>query len=102
MSNETNPNTPPRSQPGTPPDPHSAGRQTNAPAAHDHESAPDHAAVSGRTGLVGLAIVLIAAALLAGFGILKRIHNDKVLADTTNETAAPTVIVQTAQVRRAD
>lgn len=60
--------------------------------AHDHESAPDHAASSGRGALVGVAIVLIVAAVLAGSGILRRMHNDKVLADTTNDLAAPSVI----------
>ena len=63
------------------------------PGTHDHETAPDHAAVSPRRTLVVVAIVLLlAAAALAGFGILKRIHNDKVLADTTTELAAPSVI----------
>lgn len=62
------------------------------PGTHDHETAPDHAAVSPRRTLVVVAIVLLAAAALAGFGILTRIHNDKVLASTTTDLAAPSVI----------
>ncbi len=74
-------------------DPQAKEPAENARAVHDHESAPDHEAISGRWGITGLIIVLIAAAVLAGLGIIKRLHNDKVLADTTNEMAAPTVIV---------
>ena len=62
------------------------------PGTHDHETAPDHAAVSPRRTLIVVAIVLLAAAALAGFGILTRIHNDKVLANTTTDLAAPSVI----------
>ena len=62
------------------------------PGTHDHETAPDHAAVSPRRTLIVVAIVLLAAAALAGFGILTRIHNDKVLANTTTGLAAPSVI----------
>jgi RND family efflux transporter MFP subunit len=99
MTNESNPNQqprpnePPRPQSGSPSEPHSPGRQQGAQPTHDHETAPEHDAVSGRWGVVGLVIVLIAAAALAGFGILKRIHNEKVLASTTNDLAAPSVIV---------
>jgi RND family efflux transporter MFP subunit len=98
MSNDSNSNPQPRTQHGSSADPQPAGGHKGAPAAHDHESAPEHEAISGRSGLVGLALILIAAALLAGFGILKRVHNEKVLASTTRETAAPTVIVQTSKV----
>lgn len=83
MTDETNTTQPP----------HSNGGPARNPD-HDHESAPDHAAVSGHWGAIFLVIVLIAAAVLAGLGIVKRIHNDKVLADTTKELAAPTVIVE--------
>jgi RND family efflux transporter MFP subunit len=63
-----------------------------APAAHDHESAPDHPAVSGRGAVVGVSIVLVAIVVLAVYGIWKRHHNDEVLADTTQQLAAPSVI----------
>jgi len=64
----------------------------NQQGSHDHETAPEHAAISGRGALVAVAVVVIVAAVLAGSGIMRRIHNDKVLADTTNELAAPSVI----------
>src|ERR1700686_3417178 len=63
-----------------------------AQPAHDHESAPDHPAVSGRGAVVGVIIVLIVIVGLAVYGILKRHHNDEVLADTTQQLAAPSVI----------
>lgn len=60
--------------------------------AHGHESAPDHAAVSGKGALIGVIILLIAIVSLAVHGIWKRHHNDEVLADTTQQLAAPSVI----------
>jgi RND family efflux transporter MFP subunit len=84
MTNESNPNATDAAKPGP---------QQVKPTTHDHETAPDHTAVSSRGAAVGVAIVLIVAVALAGFGILKRIRNDKVLADTTNEMAAPSVFV---------
>ena len=65
----------------------------NQPAANEHETAPEQKPLSPRKALVGVALILIVLACLAGFGILHRISADKVLADTTRELAAPTVIV---------
>jgi len=61
-------------------------------AAHNHESAPEQAAVSSRFAVIGVVVVLLLAGLLAGFGIFDRMHNDRVLAETTTQLAAPTVI----------
>ena len=61
-------------------------------AARDHENAPEQATVSPRLALIGVIVVVVAAAVLAGLGILSRVHNDKVLAETTTALAAPTVI----------
>jgi RND family efflux transporter MFP subunit len=72
MSNETNPN-----------------QQLN----QEHESAPDQAAIPPRRALLGVALFLLVAAALAGYGILRRNHAKTVLAETTRELAAPTVIV---------
>jgi RND family efflux transporter MFP subunit len=72
MSNESNPN----QQPG-----------------HQHESAPEQAAISPRKALAGAAVVVLVAGVLAGYGILRRTHADAVLAERTSELAAPTVIV---------
>jgi len=61
-------------------------------AAHNHESAPEQEPVSSRFAVIGIVIVLVVTGLLAGFGIFDRMHNDKVLAETTTQLAAPTVI----------
>jgi RND family efflux transporter MFP subunit len=72
MTNESNPN----QQPG-----------------HHHESAPEQAAISPHKALVGIAVFVVIAAVLAGYGILRRIHSDHALVERTNSLAAPTVIV---------
>jgi RND family efflux transporter MFP subunit len=72
MTNEFNPN----QQPG-----------------YQHESAPVQAAISPRKALVGVAVVVIIACVLAGIGIWSRIRADRHLVETTNALAAPTVIV---------
>jgi RND family efflux transporter MFP subunit len=68
------------------------GSKPRPQAAHDHESAPEQKAVSSRSALIGIVIAVVALGLLAGFGIFDRMHNDKVLAETTTQLAAPTVI----------
>jgi len=72
MSNEPNPNQQP---------------------AYEIESAPEESALSPRKALVGVAVVVVVTAALAGYGILRRHQADKVLAERTTELAAPTVIV---------
>lgn len=75
MTNESKPN-PQKSQQG----------------AHDHENAPDQAEIAPHKAIFGLIVILIALAALAIFGILHRRQVDDVLAKTTTELAAPTVI----------
>jgi RND family efflux transporter MFP subunit len=58
-----------------------------------HDTAPDQKPISTGKALVGVALFLLVALLLAGFGILHRMSADKVLANTTTELAAPSVIV---------
>jgi RND family efflux transporter MFP subunit len=65
------------------------------PAASEHETAPEQQSLSPRKALIGVALILIVFAALAGYGILHRKNSDKVLADTTQQLAAPTVIVAT-------
>jgi len=72
MTNEMNPN----QQPG-----------------YEHETAPEQAAISPRKALVGVAVVVVVAGVLAGIGIWSRIRADRHLVETTNALAAPTVIV---------
>jgi RND family efflux transporter MFP subunit len=66
---------------------------SNHQPARNHETAPEQAAISPRKALVGVVIVVLVAAALAALGILHRKSADKTLAQTTNELAAPTVIV---------
>jgi RND family efflux transporter MFP subunit len=79
MTNQSNPNQQTASQP-------------SSHAAHGNEPPLNQKPISPRTALFGVALVLIAACVLAGYGILSRKHDDRVLADTTNQLAAPTVI----------
>jgi RND family efflux transporter MFP subunit len=80
MTNESNPNPQPASQ-----------------GAHEHESAPEQESISPRKAVVGVVVVLIALVVLAALGILSRMHSDKVLARTTTEMAAPSVIALAAK-----
>jgi len=65
----------------------------NQQPVYNVESATREAAVSPGKALAGVAVVVIIACLLAGYGIWSRIRSDKKLVETTNELAAPTVIV---------
>ena len=59
---------------------------------HDRGTAPEQKPISPRLALMGVAVVLVVAVVLAGFGILTRFHAEKALAARTTELAAPTVI----------
>ena len=63
------------------------------PPVQNHETAPEQEPISPRKALLGVALAVIVAVALAGFGILHRVHANRVLADTTRELAAPTVTV---------
>jgi RND family efflux transporter MFP subunit len=62
------------------------------PQAHEHETAPEQAAISPRVAILSIVVFVLLAGVLAGIGILSRMHNDRVLAQTTTQLAAPTVI----------
>ena len=64
----------------------------NPQPAHSRESAPEQKPISGRKALVGVALLLLVALLLAVFGILSRRSAATVLAERTQKLAAPTVI----------
>ncbi|MGD0546939.1 MAG: efflux RND transporter periplasmic adaptor subunit [Terracidiphilus sp.] len=68
------------------------------PPNQEHESAPEQAAFSTQWALVGVALVVIVTCALAGIGILRRSQARTVLAETTNELAAPTVIVAVPKI----
>ena len=53
--------------------------------------------ISARTAILGLAVLLIAAAVIAALGIIPRVRARKVLIADTNGLAAPDVIASTAQ-----
>ena len=59
---------------------------------HDTQHAPAQKPIATSFALTGLVVVLLIFAALAALGILSRIHHNNVLAKTTQETAAPTVI----------
>jgi len=67
--------------------------QQERPPAQEHENAPEQASISPRKALMGVVVVILIAGALAGFGILRRVSAARVLAETTHELAAPTVIV---------
>lgn len=72
---------------------------TNEPNSHQaeqhQETAPEQKPISPRLALAGVAVVLVVALLLGGFGILSRRSAATVLAEHTTEMAAPTVIATT-------
>jgi RND family efflux transporter MFP subunit len=76
MTNESKPNT-----------------QGAAHGGHD-EAAPEQERISGSKALAGVAIVLLVAAVLAGYGLWSRHQGDTVLAEHTTEMAAPSVFAE--------
>ena len=62
-------------------------------AANEHESAPEQKPIAPGLALVGVTVILVLLAVLAGVGIFSRVHADTKLAQATTELAAPTVIV---------
>ncbi|HEY2468472.1 MAG TPA: efflux RND transporter periplasmic adaptor subunit [Terracidiphilus sp.] len=75
---------------------HVAGKQIPHEG-HDTQHAPATKPIRTGSAVAGLVIVLLLFAALAAFGILSRIHHNNVLAKTTQELAAPTVIALPAQ-----
>ena len=76
-------------------DPTNPSRQPDPQAANEYGTAPRQKSISPRTALLGVAVLLIVAALLAGYGILGRRSAAAVLAQRTQELAPPTVIAAT-------
>lgn len=66
---------------------------TPNPQQHDEISAPEQKPISPRYAAIGAIVLLVVAVVLAAIGIMSRKSGDKVLADRTQELAAPTVIV---------
>src|ERR1035437_5382869 len=76
------------------PNPH---QRSTAQAGHEPASAPEQKPIAPRLALTALVIVLLVFAALGISGILSRKHSDRVLADSTNAAAAPTVIALPAK-----
>jgi RND family efflux transporter MFP subunit len=83
MTNENKPNTQESPQ---------AGRGAAQSGGHDHEAAPEQKPISGGKALAGVVILLLVAALLAGWGLISRRSTNTVLAKRTDELAAPSVL----------
>jgi RND family efflux transporter MFP subunit len=64
----------------------------NPQPANSHETAPDQMPISPRLALAGVGVVVIVTVALAVFGVLSRRSAATVLAERTQELAAPTVI----------
>ncbi len=62
---------------------------------HQEGSAPEQKPISGGKVLVGVALVALVTAVLAGYGKWTRDQADAVLAERTTELAAPSVIAET-------
>ncbi len=61
-------------------------------AGHDHETAPEQKPIAGGTAVIGIVILLVVAVALGGWGMFSRRHANTVLAEQTNDLAAPSVI----------
>ena len=64
----------------------------NPQPAHSHETAPEQKPISPRLALAGVAAVVLVTVLLAVLGVLSRRSAATVLAERTQELAAPAVI----------
>jgi len=81
-----------------PGEPKPSGHKSQVPhEGHDTQHAPATKPIAPGIALTGLVIVLLMFAVLATVGILGRIHHTNVLAKTTEELAAPTVIALPAK-----
>ena len=61
-------------------------------SAHEHAPAPDQRPIRPRIAIIGTLVILLVFVALGAAGILRRMRERDVLADTTNELAPPTVI----------
>jgi len=80
MTNESKPNPQQASQP-----------------AHHHDAAPEQKPISPKNALLAVAVVLVVAVLLGVFGVISRRSANTVLAQHTQDLAAPSVITAVAR-----
>src|ERR1700721_2395484 len=74
-----------------------AGHQTGPEGGHDHEVAPEQKPIGGGTAITGMVVLLVVAVVLVPWGIPSRRNANTVLAEHTNDLAAPSVIALTAK-----
>jgi RND family efflux transporter MFP subunit len=65
----------------------------SAHGAGSHEHAPEQEPISPHKVGIALVVLLVVAVVLVALGMSARVHNNTVLAQRTNEAAAPTVTV---------
>jgi RND family efflux transporter MFP subunit len=73
------------------------GSQSHRPSHEAHQAAPEQAAIEPRKALAAVGLLALVALALAGFGIFSRHHDDTVLAEDTEQMAAPVVAVAPAK-----
>lgn len=72
--------------------------KTSSPGAAGHrDHAPDQKPIRPLTASIGAALVVLIFIVLGAAGVLRRMRENRVLADTTNTLAAPTVIALPAK-----
>jgi RND family efflux transporter MFP subunit len=73
-------------------------RANSQQGGHDHETAPEQKPIAPGMALGAVAVLVLVAVLLAGFGVIKRKNAGTVLAERTTELAPPTVIAAQAKL----
>jgi RND family efflux transporter MFP subunit len=79
------------SKPNTQPSAHESP-QAGHTDGHEHEAPPEQKPISGAKAIVTIVILVLVAAVLAGWGLISRRNANTVLADRTTDLAAPAVI----------
>ncbi|HUD13350.1 MAG TPA: efflux RND transporter periplasmic adaptor subunit [Terracidiphilus sp.] len=83
MTDEAKPNTQPNAH---------ESPQAGHTGGHEHDAPPEQKPISGAKAIVSIVILVLVAAVLAGWGLISRRNANTVLADRTTDLAAPAVI----------
>ena len=83
MTDETKPNTQPNAH---------ESPQAGHTGGHEHDAPPEQKPISGAKAIVTIVILVLVAAVLAGWGLISRRKANTVLAERTTDLAAPSVI----------
>jgi RND family efflux transporter MFP subunit len=71
--------------------------QNSGHGAHDEVSAPEQKPISPRMALLAVAVLVVVAVVVSVLGVMSRKAADTVLAERTQELAAPTVLAEPAK-----